>query len=280
MWTGVRRPTRRSVLQGLGATGLGVAVGRLGYGVAYERHQVRIDHVDLDVVGLPPALNGLRLGLITDIHASPAVDDADIRTAVRLLEEAQPDLIVLGGDYVTNLDTSRAVPAAEMLAPLANAREGAFAVLGNHDDDRVVPAALAAKGFEVLRDERTRRLVRGEPIDLIGLRYWTRRPTEVARVAAGVHGMSILLAHDPRRLTEAASLGLPLVLAGHTHGGQVVLPGLGAFAARRFPVVAGTGREGSSTVFVSRGVGTVVAPIRLNCPPEVTVLVLRRADPS
>lgn len=277
MWTGVRRPTRRAVLQGLAATGLGVAVGRLGYGAAFERHHVRLEQLDLDVVGLPPALNGLRVGLITDVHVSPSVDDADIRTAVRLLREARPEMIVLGGDYVTNLDTSRAVPAAEMLAPLAEAPEGAFAVLGNHDDDRIVPAALTARGFEVLRDERTRRLVRGEFLDLIGLRYWTRRPAEVARVAGHAGPMSILLAHDPRRLTDAATLGLPLVLAGHTHGGQVVLPGLGAFAARRFPVVAGVGRERDSTVFVSRGVGTVVAPIRLNCPPEVSVLVLRSA---
>lgn len=277
MWTGVRRPTRRAVLQGLAATGLGVTVGRLGYGAAFERHQVRLEQLHLEVVGLPPALNGLRVGLITDIHVSPSVDDADIRMAVRLLREARPEMIVLGGDYVTNLDTSRAVPAAEMLAPLADAPDGAFAVLGNHDDDRIVPAALAARGFEVLRDQRTRRLVRGEWVDLIGLRYWTRRPAEVARVADQAGPMSILLAHDPRRLTEAAALGLPLVLAGHTHGGQVVLPGLGAFAARRFPVVAGVGRERDSMVFVSRGVGTVVAPIRLNCPPEVSVLVLKSA---
>lgn len=268
------------MLQGLAATSFGVAAGGLGYGVAYERHQVRLDQIDLGVVGLPPALEGLRIGLITDVHASPSVADDDIRTAARLLRDAGPDVIVLGGDYVTDLDTSRAVPVAEMLAPLADAADGAFAVLGNHDDDRVVPAALAAKGFEVLRDQRTRRLVRGEPVDVIGLRYWTRRPAEVARVAAGRHGTSILLAHDPRRLTDAAALGVPLVLAGHTHGGQVVLPGIGAFAARRFPVVAGIGREGDSTVFVSRGVGTVVAPIRLNCPPEVSVLVLRSTSPS
>lgn len=265
------------MLQGLAATGLGVAVGRIAYGAAFERHQVRLEQTALDVVGLPPALNGLRVGLITDIHVSPSVDDADIRSAVGLLLEARPDVVVLGGDYVTNFDTSRAVHAAELLAPLAEASDGAFAVLGNHDDDRIVPAALATKGFEVLRDQRTRRVVRGEPIDLIGLRYWTRRPADIARIADGMGPMSILLSHDPRRLTEAAALGVPLVLAGHTHGGQVVLPGLGAFAARRFPVVAGVGRERNSTLFVSRGVGTVVAPIRLNCPPEVSVLVLQSA---
>ena len=84
-----------------------------------------------------------------------------------------------------------------------------------------------------------------------------------------------MLAHDPRRLREAATLDVQLVLAGHTHGGQVVLPGIGAVAARRFPVIAGESTEGNCTLFVSRGVGTVFVPLRINCPPEVSVLVLR-----
>ena len=89
--------------------------------------------------------------------------------------------------------------------------------------------------------------------------------------------MTILLAHDPRRLTEAAALDVPLVLSGHTHGGQVVLPLVGAIAAQKFPVVAGLGHRERTTMFVSRGVGTVYVPVRLNCPPEVAVLTLRRA---
>jgi predicted MPP superfamily phosphohydrolase len=83
------------------------------------------------------------------------------------------------------------------------------------------------------------------------------------------------LAHTPSRIKEAAELSLPLMLSGHTHGGQIVLPGLGAVAARNFPIVAGVGGRGSTTAFVSRGVGTVFVPIRLNCPPEVAVLTLQ-----
>lgn len=273
------RPTRRAALQGLLATGAGILVGRAGYGVAYERHQVRLEQSDLRVVGLPRALDGLRIGLITDVHVSPTVPDEDVRAAVRLLSEARPDLVALGGDYVTDFDTTRAVPAAEMLAPLASAPLGALAVLGNHDDDRVVPAALVSRGFTVLRDARTRLTIRGEPVDVAGLRYWTRRVGEIARVLHGAGPTTFLLAHDPRRLTEAAALDVQLVLAGHTHGGQVVLPGLGAVAARRFPVVAGQAAEGNCTLFVSRGVGTVVVPVRINCPPEVSVLTLRSASP-
>jgi predicted MPP superfamily phosphohydrolase len=87
----------------------------------------------------------------------------------------------------------------------------------------------------------------------------------------------VLLAHDPRRLVEAQALNIPLVLSGHTHGGQVVLPLAGAVAASKFPVVSGFAREGNTSIFVSRGVGTVYVPIRLNCPPEVAVLTLQRA---
>jgi hypothetical protein len=271
------RPTRRAVLQGLVTTSTAVVVGRLGYGALYERHQVVFEERDLRVTGLPHALEGLRVGLITDIHASSSVPDEDIRSAVRLLTDARPDLVALGGDYVTDQDTSRAVPAAELLAPLAHAPHGSFAVLGNHDDDRVVPGALAARGFEVLKDARTRLNIRGESVDLAGLRYWTRRLQDVTRVLQGTGTTTFVLAHDPRRLREAASLDAQLVLSGHTHGGQVVLPGVGAVAARRFPVIAGEARDRNCTIYVSRGVGTVVAPVRINCPPEVSVLVLRSA---
>ena len=81
--------------------------------------------------------------------------------------------------------------------------------------------------------------------------------------------------HDPRRLTEAAALDIPLVLSGHTHGGQVVLPVVGAMAARRFPVLAGVGRRDNTSIFVSRGVGTIYVPYRLNCPPDVSILTLK-----
>jgi predicted MPP superfamily phosphohydrolase len=271
------RLSRRTALKGLAATGVGLVAGPIAYGIGIERHRVRLEERPLAVAGLPPTLAGLRVGLITDVHLSPMVPAEDIARAVALLGAARPDVIALGGDYVTDADVTRAGPVAELLAPLASAPMGAFAVLGNHDDDRVVPAALAARGFTVLKDQRTRVMVRGETVDVVGLRYWTRRLPEITRVVKGAGPTTIMLAHDPRRLREAATLDVQLVLAGHTHGGQVVLPGVGAVAARRFPVVSGEGAEGNCTLFVSRGVGTVFVPVRINCPPEVSVLVLRPA---
>jgi predicted MPP superfamily phosphohydrolase len=92
--------------------------------------------------------------------------------------------------------------------------------------------------------------------------------------------MTMLLAHTPKRLIEAASLSIPVMLSGHTHGGQIVLPGLGPFAAREFPVVAGVGRRENTTVFVSRGVGTIYLPVRVSCPPEVAILTLQPVVPA
>jgi predicted MPP superfamily phosphohydrolase len=270
------RLTRRDALRAMAATGVGLAAGPVAYGVAYERHRLELIQMDLPVSGLPPAHDGLRLGLITDIHHSATVSADDVTRAVALLRSAAPDLIVLGGDYVTYGNRAYVEPVAELLSPLAMAPHGSFAVLGNHDDDRDMAAALTNNQFVVLKDQHTRLEIKGEPLDLIGIRFWTRRTAHVAQVAKGAGPNSILLAHDPRRLPQAAELNLPLVLSGHTHGGQVVLPALGALAKSNFPVLAGFTQQGNTSLFVSRGVGTVYVPVRMNCPPDVAVLTLKR----
>ena len=140
-----------------------------------------------------------------------------------------------------------------------------------------MPAALAAHRITVLKDARTTLSIRNHDVTLAGIRFWTRRARDIASVIGNATGTVILLAHDPRRLPEAASLKVPLVLSGHTHGGQVVLPLLGPVAAEKFPVVYGTARQGETTLFVSRGLGTVYVPVRVNCPPEVAVLTLTPA---
>jgi uncharacterized protein len=271
----VTRVTRRTLLKGLLATGVGVTTGAGAYGSLYARRQLTVTNQTIPVVGLPDTFSGLRIGLLTDIHRSRWVSHDDVAHAVAVLMKAQPDLIVLGGDYVTLSDRRYMGPAAEALAPLA-APYGVFAILGNHDDDQLMPAALAKNGVEVLKDARTRLTINGEGLDLAGIRYWTRRRSELAALVRGAAGPVVLLAHDPRRLSDAAGLNIPLVLSGHTHGGQIVLPGLGAIAAQRFPVVAGIGSKDQTTIFVSRGLGTVYVPIRLNCPPEVALLTLER----
>jgi predicted MPP superfamily phosphohydrolase len=269
--------TRRAALKALAAGSVGVVCGGGGYGFFYERRAIEMTRLEVPVVGLPPALSGLRIGLLTDVHRSRWVAADDVAAAVALLMTASPDLIVLGGDYVTWGDRRYVGSSAEALAPLS-APEGVFGILGNHDDDRDMPAALAARGVQMLKDARTRLTIRKEAVDLAGIRFWTKRATDIGSILRGSTGIRILLAHDPRRIVEAETLKIPLVLSGHTHGGQVVLPVAGAIAARKFPIVAGLGRRGDTAMFVSRGVGTVYVPIRINCPPEVAVLTLRPAD--
>ena len=268
--------TRRAVLKGALAASAGTVAGAAAYGYAYERHELEVTRTVVPVAGLPPALAGLRVGLITDLHRSLFVSHDDIAHAVTRLMAETPDLIVLGGDYVTYGDRTYVGPSAEALDPLA-APHGVFGILGNHDDDHDMPAALGRNGVEVLKDARTRLRIRNETVDLVGIRYWTRRQIDIAALTRDAAPTTILLAHDPRRLTEAAALGVPLVLSGHTHGGQVVLPVLGPIAAQKFPVVAGIGRRDRTTLFVSRGVGTIYVPVRINCPPEVALLTLQPA---
>ncbi len=255
--------------------GLAALAGFGTYGFAVERHRLQVTRSSLPVRALPVALDGLRLGLISDLHRSRFVSQEAVVTAVTTLAAERPDLIVLAGDYVSWGDRAAVKSCADAVRSLS-APHGVFAVTGNHDPAPTVTAAFAARGIAVLRDEHAMISIRGEAVALGGVRYWTRKPDEIGRVFRGARGFPVLLAHDPRRLTQAAELGIPLVLSGHTHGGQIVIPLIGAPAAARFPVAAGPAYEKATTLFVTRGVGTVIVPVRLHCPPEVAVLTLAR----
>jgi predicted MPP superfamily phosphohydrolase len=267
--------SRRGLLTALVNAGVGLGVGGATYGAAHERHRLELTSADLSISGLDRAHDGVRIAFLTDIHHSALVPAADVEHAVRLAQSASPDLVVLGGDYVSFGDRSFVGPMADLLRPL-DAPHGVFAVIGNHDEERSVSSALERNGVAMLLDSWTRINVNRAPLDIAGIRFWTRRGDEIARALRGVGPTVLLLAHDPRRLREAAALDVGGVLSGHTHGGQVVLPGLGALAARKFPVASGLTRQENTSMFVSRGIGTVYAPIRIGCPPEVSIVTLRR----
>jgi predicted MPP superfamily phosphohydrolase len=264
--------TRRAFLRTGVAAGAAVA-GAGVYGFAFERNRVTVTRATAAIARPHAGLDGLRIGILTDLHHSALVSEQHVLDAARTLMAERPDLIVLLGDFVTWGDRRYADGCAEALSRLS-APLGVFAILGNHDDEQAVPRALAACGFDVLMDARTQLRLRGENVTIAGIKYWTKRAADIERVT-GRAGDTILLAHDPRRLFEAAGLGIPLVLSGHTHGGQIVLPLVGAVAARKYPVAQGLARSGDSALFVSRGVGTVFLPVRLNCPPEAAIVTLR-----
>jgi len=257
------------------AAGGAAAIGAGLYGVVVEPRRLGITRATLPVAGLPPALAGLRIGLASDLHHGASAPAGMLQAVTAALQSEAPDLFILAGDYVTWSDKQSVPPCASALETL-RAPHGTFAALGNHDPEPTVKTEFEARGIRVLRDEHEDIDVRGEPVAVAGLKYWSRKAADVQRAFRGSRGFAILIAHDPRRLAQAAEVGVPLVLSGHTHGGQVVLPGLGAPAAARFPVVHGPARRGGTTIFVSRGVGTVVLPIRINCAPEVVILTLAR----
>ena len=128
--------TRREFLRSATAVSVGALPGTAAYGVAYERHHLKRIHRDLAVRGLPPALDGLRIGMITDVHHSAVVSADNVAYAVAQLNEAAPDIVVLGGGLRPFFDRGYIGPVAELLTPLAHAPHGSFAVLGNHDDER------------------------------------------------------------------------------------------------------------------------------------------------
>lgn len=256
------------------ALATGATAGTFAHGYWWERNALGVTRVDLPMSGLPLALEGLRVGFLTDLHHSAMVPGELVSEAVALLNAERPDLTVLGGDYVSFGDRKFMEPVAERLGVLT-APGGVFGIVGNHDDERLMPAALRRRGVEMLLDDRTTLEIRGERLDLAGVKFWTRTVGEMGPVVSRAEWPVLLLAHDPRRVVEAASLAVAGVLAGHTHGGQVVLPLLGAVAARKFPVAAGRLTRESTEMFVSRGVGTVIVPVRINCPPEVAVVTLR-----
>ena len=270
---------RRQVLKGALALAAGVGTGVVVHGVGWARHALEMRHEQLPLAGLDPVLDGVRVGFLTDLHLSSLVPADDVARAVAMVNAERPDLIVLGGDYVSFADRAFMGPVAEQLAQL-EAPAGVFAIIGNHDDERYMPAELRQRRIEMLLDDRTALEIRGARLELAGLKFWTRRLDELQRLVRGASAPVLLLAHDPRRVTEAAALSVGGVLSGHTHGGQVVLPGLGAVAARKFPIAAGRLTRGATEMFVSRGVGTVYVPVRVNCPPEVAIVTLRRRQPA
>src|SRR5688500_567902 len=176
--------SRREVTRLLAAGGAGLFVGGTFHGYTNERHRIGITETALPVSGLPDAFIGLRVALLTDLHLSPIVEPDDIARAVTMTLEQKPDLIILGGDYVTWGHEHFIGPVAELLAPLT-APLGVIAILGNHDSDRGgqdVTDALTRNRFTVLRDARTRVELRGDSVDFVGVRYWTRQVSTIAKL--------------------------------------------------------------------------------------------------
>lgn len=241
--------------------------------------------------GWPPALDGLRVALLGDLHAgAPHVDAARVRRVVQELGAEVPDVALVAGDLVDHeVAGARPVPAGVVAGQVAALRAplGTFAVLGNHDRAHgagVVSDALRRHGIDVLEDDARRIVHRGAGLWIAGAGGRRDEPESVLPALTAVPDDEpvLLLVHEPD-VFPTVPHGVALTFAGHTHGGQVALPGLrAAWTPSRFGeryARRGHHVEDGRHLFVTAGVGTSRFPLRLGAPPEVVLLVLRSGAP-
>ena len=267
-----RTPLLRSLAANL------VQAGRAAFAEPFrltiERHTILLPR-------LPPALDGLRIVQLSDLHHSPFTGREQIEQAIAAANSLEPDIVALTGDYVSH-EREYAAPCAEMLGRL-RARCGVYAVLGNHDhwtDAALVSDLFRAEGIRMLINEGMRFEHRGASLWLAGVDDTMVGLEDLGLALAGsrVDELKLLLAHNPTVLRRAARAGVDLVLSGHTHGGQVAWRAERSASGRpRRRLLRGLGCRGETQIYVSRGVGTVVLPVRYGCPPEVSLLQLRCA---
>ena len=275
----------------LGALGF---VGGKGF---LNSRNLKLAEVRIRLKHLPSAFDGLKVGQITDIHAGPLVPRKLIKTGVDLILAKRPDLIVLTGDFVSGatkfLWTTYGgfkqhhydycmEELGRLKAPL-----GIFAVLGNHDfwSGREVAAkitsGLESIGVQVLKNEAIPLQKEGQHLYVVGVDDYWESSYNLIRALHGIpaDGCRILLSHNPDVNENIESLGerIDFIISGHTHGGQVVLPLVGApYLPSPFgqKYRSGLVRDGERQTYVSRGLGLFFVPARINSPPDVTVLTL------
>lgn len=244
-----------------------------------EPYRLTIEHTQIYLRRLPRALDGFRIVQLSDIHHSPFTSRQQIERAVQTASSLQPDIIALTGDYISK-EREYAAPCAELLGKL-RARHGVYAVLGNHDhwtDAALITDLFRAEGITMLVNQGMRFEKNGAAFWLAGVDDTMVGLEDLPLALAGSSEdeMKLLLAHNPIILRRAAREGVDLVLSGHTHGGQVKLMSDRNAAGRpRRRVMKGLASEGETQIYVTRGLGTVVLPVRFGCPPEVSLLELR-----
>lgn len=271
---------------------VGLLVFFLLWGFTGGQARVERTHLSVALPGLAPSLEGLRVVQISDLHIGNRLEGARLARMLERVNAEDADLIVVTGD-IFDFDPSFVDEGVRALSAL-RARYGVYAILGNHDIytgvDQIVDAfARLAPNLRLLRDEWVR-LPLPAPLYLAGVedpgREWAARSVKLGaleRLAAERpgDGPTLLLVHRPESLGQAARLGFPLVLAGHTHGGQLALPTpRGEWNLARFvtPLTRGVFRRGDTTMYVNRGLGVGGPALRFNCPREIATIELMRAS--
>jgi uncharacterized protein len=255
-----------------------------------EPNRPRIVRQEIALRRWPSRLEGFTIALLSDFHYDPYFSVHPLRSAIGIVNGLRPDLIALTGDFVSmswSGDPADAASAAEPCAQLLRqmrAPHGLWAVLGNHDvftDPDRVSTSLRSAGIQVLSNQSV-------PIERDGARFWLSGVDDVlggtADLDPTLHDLPtdeavVLLAHEPDYADHVARYPVDLQLSGHSHGGQVRLPFIRPLflpeLARKY--VWGLYQIGGLALYTNPGLGTVNLPVRMNCPPEITLLTLRRS---
>jgi len=252
------------------------------------RYRPRPEHVQLTefevaIPGLPPAFDGYRILQVSDLHASLYLPVAEVRARLAVAASVARDLVVFTGDLTGERPFLEG--AADALATLT-APDGALAVPGNHDNwlsGRLVQEALRARGIRPLVNAHVTITRGGATLVVAGVdnpAYADRDDLAAALEGVGEEQIVILLCHAPEIILRPRAARASLILSGHTHGGQIVLPLVGPLyvpskLGRRW--AAGLHRLDHGWLYINRGLGEIFPPLRVLCPPEIAVVTLRRA---
>ena len=279
----MRTELMRAVIMGLAASGV-AGVGALAYAAGIEPNWIEISQVRLTLPCLPPEFHGYRVAQISDIHAGRWMPNSRLERIVALVNEQQPDMIAITGDFVTRVYWGAPVDIVPSMRKL-RATDGVVAVLGNHDYwGKLGPGLIK----HVIRDSgmldlnnNTHTLERdGALFHIAGVdsaRYGMDR-VELVLDKLPREGAAMLLAHEPDYADTSAATGrFGLQISGHSHGGQVVIPFVGPPwlppMARKYHT--GRYQVRNMIVYTNRGVGMVKLPVRFWCRPEITVFTLK-----
>lgn len=272
--------TRREAVERIaGAVAFGGTGAALGWGIVRGRHAFGLEEVVVEIPSWPKALEGYTIAQVSDVHVGPFVGDRELDEGFELVRRVKPDIVVATGDLV-DADAPFILELAKHMSRVG-ARDGAYAILGNHDHyagaEEVFEIATRA-GLRILNNEA---VVIRDGFALVGvddLAGRARRQAgfggpDLARAVATIRRElpRILLAHQPNYFGESAGQ-VALQLSGHTHGGQIN-PGFRP-ADLVFKYVSGRYERNGSTLWVNRGFGTAGPPTRVGAPPEVTKIVI------
>ncbi|GJQ49166.1 MAG: metallophosphoesterase [Candidatus Kuenenia stuttgartiensis] len=268
--------SRRTFIKGAGGCVLGmVSVG--GYSHFLEPRWVEINNVTIKLEDLPTKFEGLRIAQLSDIHHCEYVSKDFIRNCVHKTNALCPDVIVLTGDYVFGSNDYLSSVAKELSE--LKAKEGVFAILGNHDDKGSTYDELQRNGIRLLINEHIVLYRDNAYIFIAGIDDLWKGEIDIKKTLKGMdENPKILLAHNPDVIETIQYEDVDFVISGHTHGGQVCFPFYGPpivyskFGAR---YAAGLFRERNTLMYVNRGIGVSNLPVRFFARPEITLFTIR-----